>query len=532
MRSHLIFAVVVSCICVSAPVELIAQQKAEEQPASQLPFRISKETTYITAPITKSGLVDFTAYLNQQMSQGVTPATNAAVLYWQAIGNSEDISNSPEFFERMKQKLGTDPFAAGGPYLFGIREFAEESGLSADFDEDSTIGKQHALALDRPWTADEAPLIKQWLDRNKKPFELVMEATTRQHYYRPLIGSDQIDAMIAFPLPDIQQHREIAWMLKSRALLAIGENRPEDAIRDLMAMHRMARHSAQGATLIDMLVGVALEAIAHHGDQQLVNSGKVTADQLTRYAKQLAKLPPPAQTNRNFTTERFVGLDVIQRLAAQKMIEEEGDTGILELLELEPGSETMNRLMTVLFQYGIDWNTVLIGFNEYHDQIQAALELKDYSQRTAAMQELVQDLEAKVKNDSKPANLALAIFATPEQRARQMTNLLLGLLVPALEQVHGAATRGEARANLSQLGVALSAYQKKTGAFPETLDALVPKYLPQLPNDPYTGNSFVYRIDNEGALVYSLGKNLTDDGGKPLDDDYEKYDHVFRVTRP
>ena len=101
---------------------------------------------------------------------------------------------------------------------------------------------------------------------------------------------------------------------------------------------------------------------------------------------------------------------------------------------------------------------------------------------------------------------------------------------PALEQAHEAGTRGETKADLSQVGIALSRYQKQNGNFPDSLDPLAPDYLPALPADPYTGKPFVYRIDDEGALIYSLGKNLKDDGGKPLDDDYQNHDHVFRVT--
>jgi hypothetical protein len=504
-------------------------QNSNQATAQKIPFRIARDTTCITAPLTETGLVDYTAYLNREMSQGVTPETNAAVLYWKAIGKNEKMQADPEFFENMKQALGTDPFADGGPYLVSYDQvYKEFTGLTTS-DVGNDIFEEYNASQDAPWKSAELPAVKRYLERNEKPLETVLAATQRPHYFRPLVGANGNDAMIALLLPDVQQQREITRMLKARSMLALGENRPEDAIRDLLAIHRLARHSAQGATLIEMLVGVAIESVAHDGDRHLANSEAVTSAQLAGYAKQLAELPPPADFQRSYRTERFFGLDIIQRLATQQPADENDGSGMLEVLGLQPSSETTRRLMTVLFQYGIDWNTVLIGFNEYHDRVQAALGHEEYARRTAAMSALTKDFREQFQNVSKPANLALSVFATPEQRAEQMKTVLLGLLAPALEQAHKAGTRGEAKAGLSQLGVALSAYQKQNGEFPDSLDALVPRYLPEIPKDPYTGNPFVYRVDSDGALLYSLGSNLKDDGGKPLETDHENHDHVFRV---
>ena len=39
-------------------------------------------------------------------------------------------------------------------------------------------------------------------------------------------------------------------------------------------------------------------------------------------------------------------------------------------------------------------------------------------------------------------------------------------------------------------------------------------YLKKLPMDPYSDGPFVYRRTESGYLLYSLGTNLTDEGGK------------------
>jgi hypothetical protein len=59
--------------------------------------------------------------------------------------------------------------------------------------------------------------------------------------------------------------------------------------------------------------------------------------------------------------------------------------------------------------------------------------------------------------------------------------------------------------------LACRAYEEATGHLPETLEELVPDYLPAIPRDPFDGQPFRYSA--ERRLVYSVGENLADDGG-------------------
>lgn len=70
-------------------------------------------------------------------------------------------------------------------------------------------------------------------------------------------------------------------------------------------------------------------------------------------------------------------------------------------------------------------------------------------------------------------------------------------------------------ARLGAAGTALmiERYRIDRGALPETLDALVPVYGDQLPEDPFTGGPLVYRREASGYAVYSIGANGVDDGG-------------------
>jgi len=70
------------------------------------------------------------------------------------------------------------------------------------------------------------------------------------------------------------------------------------------------------------------------------------------------------------------------------------------------------------------------------------------------------------------------------------------------------------------IACALERYRLAHNAFPETLDALVPQYLAQVPRDIIGGQPLHYRRADDGKfLLYSVGWNETDDGGKPGSDD-------------
>jgi len=72
------------------------------------------------------------------------------------------------------------------------------------------------------------------------------------------------------------------------------------------------------------------------------------------------------------------------------------------------------------------------------------------------------------------------------------------------------------RSTLQATAAALAAcrYRNDHGTWPESLDALVPGYIDKVPLDPMTGKPLVYRIEETGIVVYSIGENGVDDGGK------------------
>lgn len=73
----------------------------------------------------------------------------------------------------------------------------------------------------------------------------------------------------------------------------------------------------------------------------------------------------------------------------------------------------------------------------------------------------------------------------------------------------------EAARSATLVVIAMEAYRRAHGAWPERLDELVPAYLPAIPADPCTGEPlrFIPARDGRPPTLYSVGVDGVDDGG-------------------
>src|SRR5262249_19762041 len=142
-------------------------------------WTVSKETTYVTEPLDKDGYIDYAAALNERLRQGVTPANNANVLLWKAIGpHPEGTTMPPEFFVW----LGIPAPPEKGEYFIDLNQYMKDH-LKIDPSKDGDESHdQLNRSIQRPWTLNEYPKLASWLEANEKPLALVVEATRRSHY--------------------------------------------------------------------------------------------------------------------------------------------------------------------------------------------------------------------------------------------------------------------------------------------------------------------------------------------------------------
>jgi hypothetical protein len=66
------------------------------------------------------------------------------------------------------------------------------------------------------------------------------------------------------------------------------------------------------------------------------------------------------------------------------------------------------------------------------------------------------------------------------------------------------------------VGLGIERYRLANGKLPENLAELVPAYLDTVSKDPFDGQELRYKRLEKGYVVYSIGRDLSDDGGTEL----------------
>jgi hypothetical protein len=72
----------------------------------------------------------------------------------------------------------------------------------------------------------------------------------------------------------------------------------------------------------------------------------------------------------------------------------------------------------------------------------------------------------------------------------------------------------EAFMGTGQIALACKIYKNQEGHFPENIAELIPSILEKKPLDPFTGDPYIYKLREEGFIVYSVGSNEKDDEGR------------------
>jgi hypothetical protein len=109
---------------------------------------------------------------------------------------------------------------------------------------------------------------------------------------------------------------------------------------------------------------------------------------------------------------------------------------------------------------------------------------------------------------------AAAFRAVPRPKDSDRKYLFTNLLTFAVERVFDAGLRGRGELLAVAAGVACERHRQRTGRWPDSLEAIPKDILPAVPTDPFTGKAVTFRRLADGVVVYSIGPDGQDDGGR------------------
>ena len=537
-----------ACLAAGASAALAAGEQTTKPATRPRPVKVkvtlSRQTTYILGPVRKDGTPDYVAWVNAKLSKGVTPKNNAVVLLVRAIG--PEMLSKPTAAKTLK-RLGLASLPEKGEYFVPLKDYVEKhapkekvkpppgleqlqgklapeelarirAAAQRPSEAQAQAEKHRDEAIKAPWSAKQYPMIAGWLKANVKPLALAMAAAKRPRYYLPLVSESDPPTMFGVLLPGMGRVRSAARAIAARAMYTLGRGNADAARADLLAMHRLARLVARGPTLVEQLVGIAIDSLACEAVQGLAGSGKLSAAQAKAVLRDLASLRPVDDVKRSIDhCERFFVLDAVMVCARDVL-----------------------RKYPKLQKHQFDWDRILKRFNAYYDRLAAAFDKETFAARREAFAAWDRDLQKLAERRPPVMEAADAVYRiaklvlfTPRIKVlrRKLTDrvgdVLLSLLLPSLGAASVIQDRCTMQLELARLSLALAAYRKEKGAYPAKLAELCPGLMKTIPKDIFTVKPLIYRRRGKGYVLYSVGENRRDDGG--LKDGDEKDDIAVRV---
>ena len=290
------------------------------------------------------------------------------------------------------------------------------------------------------------------------------------------------------------------WLRADAAVNAEGGNYAE-MLADILAGFELGDALADEPIILSQLVRIAIFGEMVDTVQELINGGEVASDlvsQIVTYTDQ--------SDNREAFANSLVG-EVLVNLEAFRFFRgDEGakpDAPFVALLSAMDSTGPRKALLAAMLYktpLGRPWlNMDEETFIDVSNRLVAAVELPYYD----ALPQF--DL---IENDVE--NLpGLRVFS----RGMLGEDTLSGTSTKRIRRLCCAQAEHEARLDLMQMGLLVEQYQVQQGSCPETLDVIAPGLGGSVPVDPFTGEPYRYEPSGDTFLLYSVGQNMTDDGG-------------------
>ena len=424
------------------------------------PLIISEATTRITGPLTADGQIDFFKALEERIyPPELATDDNGFRDFVRLFGHVGDPGPDWEFYRLQKyEKLGLDPNV---PPTLTLPP--EVDAIVANFHRAKGESIPSEYLWGKPWTLEEFPTLADWVNDIDTPLDAIAEAIRKPIFFSPLLQSpgavqSEGDTMglCAQILPDIQFFRSVARRFQARAMYRVGHGDINGAIDDKLAVYRLGRLIPQKRSLIEYLVGLAIEGMAMAMPVGANPEYPLTESQIRQLLDGFDALPPLAPLRDTYEWERLYGLSYIQvpprnPWVMSAMINKKG-----------------TRQWFGIASYFCNWNIVYRRMNEMYDAMQEPPPRVKFYSLT-----------------EKPEPTAWENFVRlwhPNNRGKIVADTLVSLMASAIDVIEEATHRSQCAENMQRLALAILLYRCENGKFPdENWAAQIEKYLGENP---------------------------------------------------
>ncbi|MHC4488433.1 MAG: DUF1700 domain-containing protein [Planctomycetota bacterium] len=357
----------------------------------------------------------------------------------------------------------------------------------------------------------EKKSILKWIEDNKAVWQEFVAGSSKPHCYRQYRWPDERDERSLYTIDIWRVHslKKLARLGIWRSRIDIKQGRARQGFDDCLAVARAGRQWHGKETIGEQLVGLAISALAHEEILYITASQNFSAPDLEQLQQQLLQIYPEGYPLINMEGERLRFQDAVQRTFT------EGGPGGGHLIPQR--THLLKGLYDIAEEIAED---IPVGkrFLESAALTSICL-LHARRDATIAMGRQIYDKQAKIVRMSPyerhAGNLSSSddiLSSVPKYRY-----LLLDYLNPsaAAERVSEQVYQVKALHELTVAILALQRWRLEKNEYPAGLNDLVlAGFLKELPMDPYSDKPLVYKKTDDNFILYSLGCDFKDDGGK------------------
>jgi tetratricopeptide (TPR) repeat protein len=298
----------------------------------------------------------------------------------------------------------------------------------------------------------------------------------------------------AILLPHLAALKKCSQVLQLRSLAELQNGQPEKALADVELALQLMDKIRTEFCLISHLVRIAMLQITLQPVWEGLAEHRWSDGQLVALDAELARLDFLADYKVAMRGEMGFQGGIIEYLRRHPE----------EILNLSSDFENNRNGHVMPLPAQIIWHMIPSGWF-YQNRLRSArlmvnayIPLADVSQQTIS-----------------PAVLRHADeVMSVETKITTPYNILEKMMLPELGNCAKKFAYAQSSVDQARTAIALERYRLAHGEFPESLDALAPQFIAQVPHDVIGGQPLKYRRTSDGQFVlYSVGWNETDNGG-------------------
>lgn len=310
------------------------------------------------------------------------------------------------------------------------------------------------------------------VNENEPAFRLVEQGLSVPYQAPPIRSFSQL-------MPYLGEFRGLARALKLRGDVLSERGDWGGAMAGYLDAMELGESVPRGSSIIGQLVGIACQAIGRKGAWQAVDHLSAS-DLRTATARMIALEQRHYSWSDSLQEEKWSGVAGLQEVFRRP-------GGLGSLLSNSSGVQAENRnegsrVMTAIL---VGKSTVVKHYMQYMDALIA---------------------NAKLPYTAHPADPPI-----PSDPINQILCPVFN--VGRFKELEGVVLQNA----LLKTTLALHLYRREHAAYPARLEDLTPRYLDSVPADPFArAGTLRYRRRGAGYLLYSIGPDGVDNGGRPV----------------